>query len=301
MSRTNMRSPPFLFVYIGVIAAIVTASAVYSFTQNSNEQPLRPGDYHVTLTYQGLARSYVLHVPPQYDGNTSLPLVIALHYLGVDAETFANVSHLNEKADAEGFFVVYPQGLNNSWNAGSCCGSSSQQKVDDAGFIKAILVQLKSQLPVNDSRVYAIGVSNGGMLAYSLACDFPEDFAAIASIAGTSVVEGCNATRPVSVLEVHGTADEVVPYNNTTRNESVFPVPPAVDAISYWAQRDGTVSESQQQVGNNTVTTYGGGSNGTEVVLYTVIGATHSQTFANPIPTLDLVWRFLELHPRQSA
>ena len=178
-----MRSPPFLFVYIGVIAAIVTASAVYSFTQNSNEQPLRPGDYHVTLTYQGLARSYVLHVPPQYDGNTSLPLVIALHYLGVDAETFANVSHLNEKADAEGFFVVYPQGLNNSWNAGSCCGSSSQQKVDDAGFIKAILVQLKSQLPVNDSRVYAIGVSNGGMLAYSLACDFPEDFAAIASIA----------------------------------------------------------------------------------------------------------------------
>jgi len=301
MSDTKMRSPLRLLV-IGAIAAIVVTSAVYWVTQNSNEQPLRPGDYHVTLTYQGLARSYVLHVPPQYHGNTSLPLVIALHYLGVDAETFANVSHLNEKADAEGFFVVYPQGLNNSWNAGYCCGSSSQQKVDDAGFIKAILVQLKSQLPVNDSRVYAIGVSNGGMLAYSLACDFPEDFAAIASIAGTSVVEGCNATRPVSVLEVHGSADEVIPYNNTTRNESVFRVPPAVDAISYWAQHDRTVSVQRQQVTNNvTETTYSGGSNGTEVVLYTVIGATHSQTFANPIPTLDLVWRFLELHPRQSA
>ena len=146
MSDTKMGSPLRLLV-IGAIAAIVVTSAVYWVTQNSNEQPLRPGDYHVTLTYQGLARSYVLHVPPQYHGNTSLPLVIALHYLGVDPETFANVSHLNEKADAEGFFVVYPQGLNNSWNAGYCCGSSSQQKVDDAGFIKAILGTAQESTP----------------------------------------------------------------------------------------------------------------------------------------------------------
>ena len=127
-----------------------------------------------------------------------------------------------------------------------------------------------------------------------------KDFAAIASVAGTSVVEGCNATRPVSVLEVHGTADEVVPNNNTTRNEGVFRVPPAVDAISYWAQRDGIVSVPQQQVGGNlTVTAYGGGSNGTEVVLYTINGGTHR--WPAEIPTTDLIWRFFELHPRQSG
>ncbi len=300
MSDTSMRSPLYFFV-IAVVAAIIIAwGALYWFTQNPNDQHVRPGDTHVKLTYQGLARSYDLHVPPQYDGKTPLPLVFAFHELGGDASTFAKRMGINQKADAEGFFVVYPQGLNNSWNAGSCCPPSSQQKIDDAGFINMLLVKLKKDLPVNDSRVYAIGVSNGGMLAYRLACDFPEDFAAIASLAGTSVVEGCNATRPVSVLEVHGTGDEVIPYNNTTRSESALPVRPAVDAISYWAQHDRTVSVQRQQVANNvTATTYSGGSNGTEVVLYTVIGGTHARLAE--ITTIDLVWRFLELHPRQSA
>ena len=76
-------------------------------------------------------------------------------------------------------------------------------------FIQAVLVKLKSDLAVNDSRVYVVGESNGGMLAYRLACDFPEDFAAIAAVSATSVVtERCNATRPVSVMAVHGTADD---------------------------------------------------------------------------------------------
>jgi polyhydroxybutyrate depolymerase len=294
----NMRSPPFLFVYIGIIAAVVTASALYWFTQNPNEQPMRPGDYHVILASQGNVRSYDLHVPPHYDGKSPLPLVFALHELGGDAATFANSTGLNERADAEGFFVVYPQGLNNSWNAGTCCGSSSQQKVDDAGFIKMLLIRLKSDLVVNDSRVYAIGVSNGGMLAYRLACDFSQDFAAIAPLAATSVVEHCNATRPVSVIAFHGTTDEVIPYNETARSKSAFHVPPAVDAVSYWALHDGTVSTQQQQVASNvTATIYSGGSNGTEVVLYSLNGGGHGSV--NPVVAkIDLIWRFFQQHPR---
>ena len=295
-----MRSPLFLFV-IGVVAAIVIASALYGFTQNPNEQPVRPGDYHVALTFQGYARSYILHVPPQYDGKTPLPLVIALHAFGGDAASFANFTGFSKDADAEGFFVVYPQGLNGSWNAGSCCRPSSQQIFDDADFIKTVLVKLESDLAVNDSRVYVVGESNGGMLAYRLACDFPQDFAAIAAVSATSVVtESCNATSPVSVMAVHGTADTDIPYNNSTRSTSNLPAPPAVDAVSYWAKRDGTVSVPRQQVeGNLTVTTYSGGLNGTEVVLYTVNGGTHGWLWE--IPTTDLVWRFFELHPRLSA
>ena len=70
------------------------------------------------LTFEGYARSYDLHVPPQYDGKTPLPLVFALHPFNGDAATFANVTGLNKEADVNGFFVVYPQGLENSWNAG---------------------------------------------------------------------------------------------------------------------------------------------------------------------------------------
>ncbi len=296
MSDAGMRSLLLLFV-VGAVAAIVIASAFYGFMQ----QPVRPGDYHVTLTFQGYARSYDLHVPPQYDGKTPLPLVIALHPFGGDAAGFANATGFNKEADAEGFFVVYPQGLNGSWNAGSCCRPSSQQIFDDVGFIKTVLAKLKSDLAVNDSRVYVAGESNGGMLAYRLACDFPEDFAAIAAVSATSVVtESCNATSPVSVMAVHGTADTDIPYNNSTRSASNLPVPPAVDAVSYWAKRDGTVSVPQQQVkGNLTVTSYSGGLNGTEVVLYTVNGGRHG--WLPEIPTTDLIWRFFELHPRRSA
>ena len=300
MSDAGMRSPILLFAICAVVAIVLT-SAFYGFTQNQNEQPERPGDYNETLTFQGYARSYILHVPPQYDGKAPLPLVIALHPFGDNATSWANFTGFSKEADAEGFFVVYPQGLEGSWNAGSCCRPSSQKIYDDVGFIQTVLAKLKSDLAVNDSRVYVVGESNGGMLAYRLACDFPEEFAAIAAVSATSVVtESCNATSPVSVMAVHGTADTAIPYNNSTRSTSNLPVPPAVDAVSYWATRDGTVSVPQQQVeGNLTVTTYSGGLNGTEVVLYTVKGGTHGWLWE--IPTTDLVWRFFELHPRLSA
>jgi polyhydroxybutyrate depolymerase len=295
-----MRSPMLLFV-IGVVAAIVIASALYGLTQNLNEQPVRPGDHNVTLTFQGYARSYILHVPPQYDGKTPLPLVLVLHPFGDNAASFANFTGFSTEADAGGFFAVYPQGLNGSWNAGTCCRPSSQQIFDDVGFIQTVLAKLKSDLAVNDSRLYVVGESNGGMLAYRLACDFPQDFAAIAAVSATSVVtERCNATSPVSVMAVHGTADDVIPYNESTRSKSDLPVPPAVDPISYWAKRDGTVSVPRQQVeGNLTVTTYNGGLNGTEVVLYTINGGGHG--WPSAIPTNDLIWRFFEQHPRLSA
>jgi polyhydroxybutyrate depolymerase len=299
MTDAGMRFSLRLWV-ISVVAAIVIASALYFFVQISYEQRVHPGDSQATLTFQGNTRSYILHVPPQYDGKTPLPLVFALHPFGGNAATFAKTTGFSEKADAEGFFVVYPQGLENSWNAGSCCRPSSQQIYDDAGFIKTLLAKLNRDLPVNDSSVYVVGDSNGGMMAYRLACDFSEDFAAIAVVSATSVIEKCNATGPVSVLAVHGTADAVVPYNNTTRSPSALPVPPAVDAVSYWAQYDRTVSVSRQQAeANVTVATYGGGSNGTEVVLYTLNGGTHG--WPDEIPTTDIIWKFFELHPRQSA
>lgn len=311
-----------LLLYVVVGTAIALASALYSFTQIPNgpsaqlslsqntsistttsasqSQDVRPGDWQRTLTFQGDSRSYDLHVPPQYDGKTPLPLVFALHSLGGDAATFANDTGFNERADAEGFFVVYPQGLSNSWNAGSCCGASSEHHVDDVGFIKALLIKLKSDLAVNNSRVYASGFSNGGMLAYRLACNSSDDFAAIAPIGATFDVESCNATAPVSVFAVHGTADEVVPYNETTRSEDALPVPPAVDAISYWVHRVGTVVVPQKRVeGNFTVTTYGGGLNGTEVSFYMLNGGRHE--WSPGIPTTDLIWDFFELHPRQPA
>ncbi|MGZ4919495.1 MAG: hypothetical protein ACXV5D_04585 [Halobacteriota archaeon] len=94
------------------------------------------------------------------------------------------------------------------------------------------------------------------------------------------------------------TDDEVIPYNETTRSEGAYEVPPAVDAISYWAHRDGTVVVPQQhEEGNLTVTTYSDGVNGTEVSFYTLNGGRHE--WSPGIPTTDLIWRFFEMHPKQ--
>ena len=98
-----MRSPLRLLLS-ALSAAIVIASGLYGLTQNSNEQPVRPGDYNVTLTFRGYARSYDLHVPPQYDGKTPLPLVIALHPYGGDTASFANITGFNKEADARVFW-----------------------------------------------------------------------------------------------------------------------------------------------------------------------------------------------------
>lgn len=112
-------------------------------------------------------------------------------------------SGLNDKAEQEGFLVVYPHAFMSLWNAGNCC----IPYVDDPGFVRALLRELHKTHCIDSSRIYGVGLSGGGFMAYKAACDDADIFAAFASVGGGNLADPCNPSRPVPLMHFHGTAD----------------------------------------------------------------------------------------------
>lgn len=196
-----------------------------------------PGDSVIALESEGTQRTALLHIPPAPAGER-LPLLVALH--GAGGAFFAPYSGFSTMADAEGFIALYPNPREEAdgrklWNI-----DEAPWGPDDVQFIAALLNYVETNLCVDSTRVYAAGVSNGGGMAALLACQLSERFAAIASIAGGySSLPPCNPTDPVSVIEVHGTADPVVPYDGKPPDGAGAVLPWLAD----WRARDGCTAE----------------------------------------------------------
>ena len=119
--------------------------------------------------------------------------------------------HWDSEADAGRFLVAYPDGIMRAWNAGSCCGEPHIANTDDVAFITAMVSAIEQAMPIDRARIYATGMSNGAMMALRLGCQ-TDTFAAIAPVAGTLLTD-CAHAHPTSVLQIHGTADDRVPYD----------------------------------------------------------------------------------------
>ena len=180
-------------------------------------------DAYDSIQVDGIWRTYMTHLPAGYDPGTSYPLVLGFHG-GQQAATsalgwaaFAFQSELSEKADSEGFIVVYPEGRvfnqNRSWNAGACCPPAMNQNVDDVGFVDRLLDTLREQYPIDTTRVYATGSSNGGMLCYRLACELGHRFAAIAPNACSQMYASCAPTNKIPIISFHSKVDPIVPFS----------------------------------------------------------------------------------------
>lgn len=172
-----------------------------------------PGDHDLSLPIGGATRTYLVHLPPRVRERGPLPVVLAFHGGGGNASGFKAYAGLDAVADREGFVVVYPDGSGRlgrrllTWNAGSCCGYAHDKNADDVGFSLALLRELARELPLDLTRVYATGHSNGAMMAYRLAVEAPERIAAIAPVAGMMVSDRFPPARPVPVLHVHSVDD----------------------------------------------------------------------------------------------
>jgi polyhydroxybutyrate depolymerase len=141
------------------------------------------------------------------------------------------MSGFNEVADQNGFIVVYPNGTSLlsedillTWNGGTCCGYAQEKNVDDVGFVRAIVPDLQSLVIIDAKRIYATGMSNGGILSHRLACEAADLFAAIAPVSGTLNFSPCNPSRPISVIEFHGTGDQHIPYHGGFGSKSLVNV-----------------------------------------------------------------------------
>ncbi|MBN3041141.1 MAG: hypothetical protein JW867_08425 [Candidatus Omnitrophica bacterium] len=182
-----------------------------------------PGDFDFVITHDGIFRRYNVHVPKQYtryDKSRALPALLVFHGGGGNAQSSIEFFSLNEKADKEGFMVVYPEGTGKlirglamgSWNAGECCPPASDDKIDDVGFINGLINKLLDDFNIDPKRIYAAGHSNGALMVYRLACELPDKIAAIAACSAHDAFPQCRPYHGVPVLHIHGTADSCAPY-----------------------------------------------------------------------------------------
>jgi polyhydroxybutyrate depolymerase len=236
-----------------------------------------------------MRRSYILHLPPSRKPGSALPLLFVFHGAGGDAASMAQHTALTEAANARGYAVVYPEGVDHRWNDGRGTAAT-----DDVGFIRTLLDSLRTALPVDQRRIYATGISNGAGLALRLACDLPGTFAGIAQVAGAlaAALEGrCAATSSVSLIMFQGTRDPLMPYDGgvlTLRRGRVLAAPRTAELF---ARVNGCANESLVTAEPDTVTdgtrvrrsTYPGCREGRDVVLFTIEGGGHTWPGGPPV------------------
>lgn len=270
-----------------------------------------------------MTRQYRVHVPPQYDPKTPMPLLFCIHGLGQDGILFCvDGASMPTKSDAAGFLLVIPNGYSNSWNAGTCCGDAVTQGLDDVALFRAIFAEVGKHLNIDLTRVYATGLSNGGYMSYRLACEASDLFVAVAPGAGaigmadigggtsmTSDIKACTPTTPVSVLDIHGTDDPLIPFSTQK---------PSLDRIAMGDSCQGMTHPATQpaSVGDVTCVSYDGCPTGVDVTGCSVKGGGHVWfgspncgtgvdaacsivgNNSNDIMDTDAVWAFFSAHSR---
>lgn len=288
-------------------------------------EPLGPGDHFRELKVEGRERSYLVHIPPKYNASDPAPVVLAFHGAMTNAPIMALSTGLSAKADQAGFIVVYPNGTGEGdfflvWNSGGFRGPNAKNRPNDVAFVEALLDDLATTIKIDPKRVYATGISNGGMMCYRLAAELSDRIAAIAPVSGTMAADTRRPERPVAVIHFHGTEDKLVPFEGADKRTAKFLSLKSVeDTIRFWARIDGcptrsTISELPDTADDGCTVkkeVYGPGKEGVEVILYTIRGGGHTWPgrqwpvrwlgrTAQDISANDLIWEFFQAHPRSA-
>ena len=198
------------------------ASVLLLMSQKINAQTAH------SFQHNGINRTFTVYRPAVAPAGEKIPLLLSLHGFTQTGPQMMNYSQFNNLATQHGFMVVYPNGINTSWNV----GQNGNSGADDVGFLLTLIDTLDQWYGVNLQRVYACGFSNGGFMSFRLACEASDRIAAIASVAGTMTVNtfnSCNPQRPVPVLHIHGTSDLLVGYNGSSGFKSVM------EGMTYWS------------------------------------------------------------------
>jgi len=319
---------------LSFVTTILLAGVTGVTAQAAAPKPttMHPGDNTVELTFDGLARRYIVHVPPGYDGKTPAPVVIMFHGGGGKARGAMSETGWSAKADKENFLAVYPEGVPRdparhasfvrnpqSWNDGSARPilAAAQKNVDDVGFVNAMLDDLSARLRVDPRRIYATGFSNGASMAFRAGRELAARLAAIAPVAGSDWLAQPAPARPVPLLYITGTKDPLNPIDGGPIFIGGKPAgtkPPVREFIKKWVQMLGCAPEPQVIYDQDGVrgTAYGACHENAEVVFYTVAGMGHFWPggkihlpervigkSSDAISATDVIWEFFKRHPKR--
>ncbi len=240
-------------------------------------------------------------LPPGYDGSEPAPLLILLHGYGASGQLQDLYLNLTTRAAMHGMIFVRPDGTvdaggNRFWNATDvCCGGGP----DDLAYVTGLIDEMKEHFNIDAGRVYLLGHSNGGFMSYRIACDASSQITAIASIAGATFLDPsrCDPERPVSVLQVHGTADATIDYEGGTIFEADYPGAMATvsQAATHGNCGDTTMGTAIDLVSSvdgdeSEVLSYNGCDEGVGVELWTIPGGAHIPAFQIDASDRMLTW-----------
>lgn len=307
-----------LKIFLGLL--LVYAISGYA---RQGRLPGSPEDSIHTVTVDRLKRTYIVHIPSGV--HEPLPLVIALHGGGGSSEKMANLSGFDALSDREGFAVVYPQGVENHWNDGRDIQEyrAHREDIDDVKFISTVIDILSGEVAIDENRIYAVGISNGAMMACRLACELSDRIAAIAMVAGAMPVDLhgiCSPSKEISVLVMNGVDDPLVLWEGGEIQAGRRHIGVAMsvsDTVMYWVRANGCeespsvawLPDTHEDGCSVRKETYGKGNQGTEVVLYAIEGGGHTwpggpQYAAEgligktcyDIKASEVIWEFFQEH-----
>ena len=258
----------------------------------------------VCIEYDELERCWLTLLPSDYTDNESYPLVVDMHgYTGTNYNMY-NYSDWNRISEEYGVIIAYPQGHENSWNAGWCCGVAHDIGIDDVGFILQMIEQISANYSINDSKIYASGHSNGCAMTQKLANEASHVFAAGGCMALYLLEDADPSFSPTPIIEVHGILDVVIPYSNSHSSSIIFDNSlvgdeGAMKNIATWAEMNGCSSiipEMIEEHPDYSIQGYTDCDENVEVQLVTLHLADHNPyPSANPtgIQTTQMVWDFM--------
>ncbi len=265
------------------LAALLLAPALLAQPRDRDRSGER------TLTHDGRERTYLVH---DFARETPAPVVVVLHGGGGNAANAVRMSGFDGLAAREGFIAVYPNGTAGrrrgrllTWNAGHCCAGAMTNRVDDVGFVAAMIDALVASGRADRARVYVTGMSNGGMMAHRLAREIPDRVAAIAPVVGAIFGDEPPARTPMPAFIVVGATDTVVPPDGGSlqlrallgrRSAANHDVAPALAQATYWATHNGCGAPVTTETPRATTSTWSTCTSGAPVVFHRVAGNGHA-------------------------
>lgn len=160
-------------------------------------------------------RNALVHAPEKIESEASVPLLLVFHGGRGGPEAIARLAAFDAIADGGGLISVYPQALTSNWSDGRLTTRPQNEEDEDVPFVRKLVEELCNRYPVDRTRIFAAGMSNGGMMCHRLGIQMPETFAAIAAVAGgmpEEITPPSTIAKPISVIGIYGTADPIIPW-----------------------------------------------------------------------------------------
>jgi polyhydroxybutyrate depolymerase len=279
---------------------------------DGSEEPALIANGLNTLTHDGVARTFLLHVPPGLSDSRPVPLVVGLHGYTASSSAFEGQSGLSVKADAEGFIVAYPDGLRYPWTASNPQAWNAGGRyegwtggTDDVGFIAQVIDEVRRHYAIDPARIYVTGHSNGSFMAYRVGHELSCTIAAIAPHSGPVVYESPTPPRcPVSTLHLHAINDSTVSYAGRYTEDPNQMVSPAVEVgMARWASLFGcgTSPEVTATYADSSRLQWRcpGASPTIELVRTSRGGHEWLRVDNSGVAGTDLIWEFFKAHPKR--